>query len=149
MLEINILTTKGTVSIIKLTKGCTERQRHQLCLETLSTKYCFCLNTSFLVWLGKASRPKSLVDFFLPTALMFPSFSHWGTSAGGSWMWRALRQLLRQQWLCFEECRTSEKYYHLCGSLSYIRLSLDVYAVDWCLLGEKKRFREDFLFKYY
>lgn len=47
------------------------------------------------------------------------------------------------------QCRTSEKYYHLCGSLSYIRLSLDVYAVDWCLLGEKKRFREDFLFKYY
>lgn len=26
------------------------------------------------------------------------------------------------------QCRTSEKYYHLCGSLSYIRLSLDVYV---------------------
>ena len=37
------------------------------------------------------------------------------------------------------QCRTSEKYYHLCGSLSYIRLSLDVYAVDWCLLGRKKK----------
>ena len=47
--------------------------------------------------------------------------------------------------------RTSEKYYHLCGSLSYIRLrSLDVYAADWCLFRrKKKRFREDFLFKYY
>lgn len=44
-----------------------------------------------------------------PPSLMLLSFSHWGTSVGGSGMWLTARQLLRQQWLYFEECRASEK----------------------------------------
>lgn len=35
--------------------------------------------------------------------------SRWGTSARGSWMWRAVQQLPVRQWPCFEGCRASEK----------------------------------------
>lgn len=110
LINTNSYTTKWTISTIKITHSHTERQRPQL-PKYYFVSICpiFGLGNHQTLSSGFSFSPSpSLPSFILPS-LMLPSFSHWGTSVGSSWMWLAGQQLLRQQWLYFEECRISEK----------------------------------------
>lgn len=103
MLGNQYFNNKGTVSIIKLTKGLHRKTKHQLCLETLSTKYCFCLNTSFLVWLGKASRLSLWLTFSSPP----PSCFHLFTLGTSRRLWCAQACGSSQgRWLCSRNVET-------------------------------------------